>query len=83
MLRDIAFGASGKIEKFPKDTMGYGKQSYTCQPMFSPMVIIGHQKRSNRFKIVIGDGQTAIHTAPPASGKISLDQNTPEQVVIL
>ena len=78
MMRDIAFGASGKVEKFPKGKIGSGKQPYPCQPMLLPMAIIGHQKRHKLFKIVIGDGQAGL-----ANGKIRLDQNTPEQAEIL
>ena len=73
MMRDIAFGESGKIKKFPKGKMGSGKQSYPCQPMFLPMAIIGHQKRHKLFKIVIGDGQAVIHIGL-ANGKIGLEQ---------
>ena len=82
MIRDVAFGASGKIENFLKDTIGSGKQPYPCQPMFLPMAIIGDQKRYKLFNIVIGDNQAAIH-AGLANGKLGLDQNTIEQAVIL
>ena len=81
-MRDIAFGESGKIKKLPKGKMGSGKQSYLCQSMFLPMAIIGHQKRHKLFKIVIGNGQATIHIGL-ANGKIGLEQNTPEQVVVL
>ena len=81
-MRDIAFGASGKIEKFLKGKIGSGKKPYPCQPMFLPMAIIGHQKRHKLFKIVIGDGQAAIRIGL-ANSKIGLDQNTLEQAVIL
>ena len=60
-MRDIAFLASGKIEKFPKSKIGSDKQPYPCQPLFLLMVIIGYQKRHKFFKTVIGDGQAAIH----------------------
>ena len=82
MMRDIAFGASGKIKRFLKDTTGSGKQPYPCQTMFLLMAIIGQQKRYKLFKVVIGDDQGAIHTGL-ANGKIGLDQNTPEQEMIL
>ena len=82
MMRDIAFGASGKVEKFPKGKMGSSKQPYPCQLMFLPMAIIRHQKCHKLFKVVIGDGQAAIHIGL-ANGKIGIDQNTPKQAVIL
>ena len=82
MMRDIAFGASGKVEKFPKGKIGSGKQPYPCQPMFLPIAIIGHQKRHTLLKIVIRDGLAAIHIGL-ANGKIRLEQNTTEQAVIL
>ena len=41
-------------------------------PMFLPMAIKRHQKRHKLLKIVIGDGQAAIHTGL-ANGKIGLD----------
>lgn len=81
-MRDIAFGASGKVEKFSKGKIGSGKQPYPCQPMFLPMAIIRHQKRQKLFKVVIGDGQAAIHLGL-ANGKVRLEQNTPEKAVIL
>ena len=82
MMRDIAFGASGKIEKIPKGKVGFSKQPYPCKPMFLSMAITGHQKCHKLFKVVIGDGQAAIHIGL-ANGKIGLDQNTPEHAVIL
>ena len=82
MIRDIAFGASGKIEKISKGKVGFSKQPYSCELMFLPMAIIGHQKCHKLFKVVIGDGQAAIHIGL-VNGKIGLDQNTPEQAVIL
>ena len=50
--------------------------------MVLPMAIIGHQKRHKLFKIIIGDGQAAIHIGL-TNGKIRLDQNTLERAVIL
>ena len=82
MMRDVAFGTFGKIEKFLTGKIGSGKQPHRCQPMFLPMAIIGHQKCHKLFKIVIGDGQATIHIGL-ANGKIVLEQNTPEQAVIL
>ena len=81
-MRDIAFGASGKIERFPKGKICSGKQPYPCQPMFLPKAIIDDQKRHKVFKIVIGDAQAATHIGV-ANGKIGLDQNSPEQAIIL
>ena len=82
MMRDIAFGASGKIEKIPKGKVGFSKQPYPCKPMVLSMAITGHQRCHKLFKVVIGDGQAAIHIGL-ANGKIGIGQNTPEQAVIL
>ena len=47
-----------------------------------PKAIIDDQKRHKVFKIVIGDGQAAIHIGL-ANDNIGLDQNSPKQVIVL
>lgn len=65
MIGDIAFGASGKIEKFQKDTIGSGKQHYSCHLMFLPMPITGHQNTLEQAVVLymnrhIGFGQFTL-----------------------
>ena len=79
MMRDIAFGASGKVENFQKANLGVhiDNQStlhFTSQ-CFCQWLLLA-------IKSAIGDGQAAIHIGL-ANGKIRLEQNTPEPAVIL